>query len=89
MKHSFGGQVSREAFVPNKFISSNETTSNHMGEQKNQLWNLELTIVSHRNANIIPEMFEPSINPNPIIIEDVCLLLIPKIEKTSNSDVNG
>jgi hypothetical protein len=43
-----------------------------MGDQKNQLWNLELTIVSCHNANIIPEMFEPSKNPNPTIIEDVC-----------------
>jgi hypothetical protein len=33
-------------------------------------------------------MFEPSKNPNLIIIEDLCMLLIPKNEKTSNIDVN-
>jgi hypothetical protein len=59
-----------------------------MGEQKNQLWNPELTIVSCHNSNIIPEMFELSTNPNPVIIEDLCVLLILKNEKTSNVDVN-
>jgi hypothetical protein len=37
LKHSFAGQVSREAFVANEFVSSNETKPNHMDEQKNQL----------------------------------------------------
>jgi hypothetical protein len=67
--------------APNEFIYFDVPKSSHMGEQRSQLQNLELTTISPQNCNIIPKMFEPSKKPNPLVVEDVHLFNLKKWKK--------
>jgi len=77
----------RKALAPDELVSFDVPESNHIGELKSQLQNLELTTTMSYNCNIILVMFEPFENPSPIVVKNVHGFN-PKKKKKKTFDTN-